>query len=492
MQLRHSFAANLSLATVLVTTSIAHSQSESPATATPESANSSPTAAAAPDDSASSTSASADGSAPAAPDAPPGDLWISFTPYLWAASVDATVANRGISTSFDVGFDDIIKDLDFALMLHLEVGYRRAFFFGDYEYLRLSRTVDIYEPLLTSADVPKLLSSIDARDPTFGDGPFAASFTNALVQADGDLDRAKELLVQQVDSSIAGAQARIAAVNEQLATIGSNIRQALASLTPEQRRILAQLAQNRLDPRVQEALRRISAALQNATTRDEASLRALVGDAYDAAKLRFAEKDQQIQAAIIAALAALTPGPELDYVEATMELQIAEFGGGYRLIDWDLGRPIGEQQIVAGLDRPFVAPSARRGPSLEFDVLVGARYFNLAYGQTLAFTPDKFGILPAVVESDDRYEWVDAIVGGRIGLSLSREWRIWCRGDAGGFQRSNNSWCVQGGVIWAPLSWLQVVAGYRALGIQYQENGTSGFEFDGVLQGPFLGASLTF
>lgn len=376
------------------------------------------------------------------------DLWISVTPYLWAASVDANVSNKGITQNLDVGFRDILRDLDFAVMLHLEAGYRRLFFFGDYEYMNISSTVNIDEPLLTAADVPALLSSIPANDPSFGSGPFA----EALLRAQGDLERAKQDLRNQVQD------------------VSREVQNALAQLTPDQREILSRLATERLAPRIS----------------------ARVDEAIQEAQLRFSEREARVQAAVIASLAALQPGPELNSVEATMTLQIAEFGLGYRLLAWDLGRSSSEQQIFAGLDRPLLAPSSYKGLGLEFDLLAGARYFNMEYDQTLAFTPDKFMILPSVVESDARYEWADAIIGGRIGLQLGKEWRVWCRGDAGGFQSSNNSWCVQGGVAWAPLSWLQLVAGYRALGIQYQESGAGSFGFDGVIQGPFLGASFTF
>jgi len=295
--------------------------------------------------------------------------------------------------------------------------------------------------------VPKLLSSIEAHDPSFGSGPFA----QALLRAQGDLERAKQ------------------EVRNEINRVSQDVQDALSRLTPVQREILSRLVNERIRPRVEDR----------------------VEDEVAQAKLRFSEREQRVQAAVIAALAALQPGPELDYVEATMTLQIAEFGGGYRLITWDLGRPSSEQTIFGGLDRPLIAPSAS-GLGLEFDLLAGARYYDLDYAQTIAFTPDKFNILPAVVNTDADYEWADAIIGGRIALALGKEWRVWCRGDAGGFQSSNNSWCVQGGVAWAPLSWLQVVAGYRALGIKYQDNGTDGFGLDGVLQGPFLGASFTF
>lgn len=368
----------------------------------------------------------------------PSDFWLAATPYVWAASVDATVSSKGISSSFDASFSDILRNLDLAFMIHVEAGYRRAFLFGDYEYMSLGVTNTIDQPLFTRADVPKLLSSIQANDPTFGSGPLA----QALAQAQGDLS----------------------AVQAELQAVGSEVRNALAQLTPRQRAIIAGLAKNRVDGRI--------------------------GDAIESAQLRFAEKELQVQAAILAALAALSPGPELDYIEADMTLQIAEFGGGYRVLDWELGRPAGEQRIFAGLDQPFPAATSRAYPVLGFDLLAGVRYYNMQYDQTIAFSPDKFGILPSIVEVDDRYEWVDAIIGGRISLSFGSEWRIFCRGDAGGFTSENNSWNVLGGVEWSPINWFSVVAGYRALGIEYVDDG--GFGFDGVLQGPFLGATFTF
>lgn len=362
----------------------------------------------------------------------PTDFWINVTPYVWAASIDATISKAGLSIDFDVPFSDILSNLDLAFMIHVEGGYRRAFFYGDYEYIRLNSTVDVYEPLLTRADVPQLLSAIEARDPTFGSGPFL----QALEQAQGDLNAVKQFV----------------------SAIDQDVVQALSQLTPEQRKILSRLAHDRLSGAVQDA------------------------------KLRFAEREADVQAAIIAALAALKPGPELDTVEATMKMQIAEFGGGYRVVHWDLSKPLGDQHVVAWLDQPFYARPS--GPTLSFDLLAGARYYYLGYDQTISFTPDKFGILPSIVDTSSRYEWVDGVIGGRIVLSFDRNWSLWCRGDAGGFTSTNNSWNVQGGIEWSPLSWLSVVAGYRALGIEYVDDDT--FGFDGVLQGPFIGASFTF
>lgn len=367
----------------------------------------------------------------------PDALRFSISPYLWAASVDGTISGKGLTTSFDVSFRDVLKDLDFALMVHGEVAWRRLFLFGDYEYINIGSTVDINQPLLTSADVPKLLSSIQANDPNFGSGPFAQK----LLQAQGNL----------------------AAVQSELAFVSSEVAAALAKLTPEQRKILSRLAVNRLDPK-------IDAAKQQA-------------------QLNFAEKEAEVQAAILAALAALSPGPELNSVQSTMTLQIAEFGGGYRVLEWQLGVPWNEQEAFGGMNA--FNPSTTKFPTFFFDVLGGARYYNMGYDSTVYFTPDKFQILPSIVDIDETTEWVDPVVGGRIGLAFDKNWRVWCRGDAGGFQSTQNSWCVQGGVEWAPASWFSLIIGYRALHIDYLES-TDGFGFDGTLQGPVLGCTFTF
>jgi len=208
------------------------------------------------------------------------------------------------------------------------------------------------------------------------------------------------------------------------------------------------------------------------------------------AKLSFAALDSEVQATVLAALAALSPGPELNSVEADLTMLIAEFGGGYRLLDWELGRPWSEQEAFGGMGVP--GPS-RMFPVLQLDVLTGLRYYNMGYDTKMYFTPDAFGILPSVVEVNQTTEWVDYVIGCRIGLALNKEFRVWCRGDVGGFQPSRQySWSVQGGVQWAPYSWLSFVAGYRALDILYQEGGSAGFGFDGIMQGPFLGATFTF
>jgi len=154
----------------------------------------------------------------------PDAITISATPYLWASGVSGTVTDSGVSASFNESFSEIVKSLDIAFMLHVEVGWRRLFLYSDFEYIGLSSTTDINQPLITSANLPVLLSSIQANAPTLGSGPLA----QALLQAQGDL----------------------ALVQSQLQMVGSEVRNALAMMTPEQRTRFASLALERLRSQV--------------------------------------------------------------------------------------------------------------------------------------------------------------------------------------------------------------------------------------------------
>jgi len=59
--------------------------------------------------------------APPPPTAEPGRWTFAIRPYLWAASVDGSVAVRSLpSQDFEADFSDIVSELDFAFMLSFE------------------------------------------------------------------------------------------------------------------------------------------------------------------------------------------------------------------------------------------------------------------------------------------------------------------------------------------------------------------------------------
>lgn len=58
--------------------------------------------------------------------------------YGWLQAVEGDVSARGISTPVDVGIDDVLRNLDTAVMGVVEVGYGRWSFLADSAYVELS------------------------------------------------------------------------------------------------------------------------------------------------------------------------------------------------------------------------------------------------------------------------------------------------------------------------------------------------------------------
>ena len=68
-----------------------------------------------------------------------GDEWrFSITPYLWAIGMNGDMTVKGVESDVDVGFDDILSNLDIALEAHFEVwkGKWGGFFDGTYVKLK--------------------------------------------------------------------------------------------------------------------------------------------------------------------------------------------------------------------------------------------------------------------------------------------------------------------------------------------------------------------
>jgi hypothetical protein len=84
--------------------------------------------------------------ADAAPVARPriSDRWsVSFAPYIWLAAVDTEIttdsgAPRNASAESNVDFADVLEELDFAFLGHLEARKQRWALFADAIYMRIS------------------------------------------------------------------------------------------------------------------------------------------------------------------------------------------------------------------------------------------------------------------------------------------------------------------------------------------------------------------
>jgi len=108
----------------------------------------------------------------AIPRAEADDGW-SFTlaPYLWMYGIDGDVRVGGVESDVDVGFDDLLENLDFSLMLHGEAWRGRdwgLFLNAEYGLLSVDATAGggdaELETELVMVELGGLLRVLDRRD----------------------------------------------------------------------------------------------------------------------------------------------------------------------------------------------------------------------------------------------------------------------------------------------------------------------------------------
>jgi hypothetical protein len=146
------------------------------------------------------------------------------------------------------------------------------------------------------------------------------------------------------------------------------------------------------------------------------------------------------------------------------------------------------------------------GSFTALDLLASARYWNqdvdlsLRLNGTLTVDLEKLGLKTkrsrsvAVARAHD-LEWVDPVVGARIRHQIAPGKELRLEGDVGGFGAGSEfSWQVVGSYgfdvncLGKPL---HTVIGYRALAVDYNENGRFGKGGLDILQhGPVMGVSL--
>ena len=70
--------------------------------------------------------------------APGADEWkFQIVPYLWFADIEGTQRIGAVEVPIDLGFDDVIDNLEFAFMMAFEAHKDRWGFLVDFEYLDL-------------------------------------------------------------------------------------------------------------------------------------------------------------------------------------------------------------------------------------------------------------------------------------------------------------------------------------------------------------------
>jgi hypothetical protein len=120
----------------------------------------------------------------------------------------------------------------------------------------------------------------------------------------------------------------------------------------------------------------------------------------------------------------------------------------------------------------------------SIDLMAGARLWNVS--ADLALTGPAGGTASAGFDET----WVDPMIGARGRLRGGSPWYATGWGMIGGFGVSSDvAWDVLGAVGYEVNDWLSLVAGYRAFGVDYEDDG---FVFDVIQHGPIVSGVLRF
>ena len=152
-------------------------------------------------------------------------------------------------------------------------------------------------------------------------------------------------------------------------------------------------------------------------------------------------------------------------LDVETRMWFVEFGAQYRLLD----------------------TRDERVPGFTLDLYGGGRYTSMELDLDTAGAPS----------ANQSQDWIDPIVGARVGMHLSEHVSLLFSGDVGGFGvGSDFAWSILGlfAYTWRTESveW-SILAGYRALGQDYTTgSGTRRFRWDVTMHGPILGFSARF
>jgi opacity protein-like surface antigen len=129
------------------------------------------------------------------------------------------------------------------------------------------------------------------------------------------------------------------------------------------------------------------------------------------------------------------------------------------------------------------------GNSISLDVLGGARYNRL--GGSLDVATHRHAISVGGTQ-----EWWDPIVGPRVNWILDERFKLFARGDVGGFGIegcSHFTWQFIGGGDWNITKNCFLEAGYRILSTDYDTgSGINHFKYDVREGGPFIALGVKF
>ncbi len=163
----------------------------------------------------------------------------------------------------------------------------------------------------------------------------------------------------------------------------------------------------------------------------------------------------------------------IDRVDADIEARMAFVEAAAVMRYWQ------SETLVRVLDREL--------PSASIDFYGGARYARLR--TKVALQAKAVG---AKFKYDETEDWIDPMIGSRVGYSLTpRMWLI-VRGDIGGFDvGSHRAWLLRGTLQYVITERMAIGAGWQVMDLDYND-GSRGFKADVRMGGPFAMLSYEF
>lgn len=161
----------------------------------------------------------------------------------------------------------------------------------------------------------------------------------------------------------------------------------------------------------------------------------------------------------------------------------------YRLdgLYMDLEQDLPFAEGTAGVDQGAIELAVLRRVNNYLEVLAGGRLNFI--GSSIR----REGVA-GTFEADESETWFDPFIGARLEAAAGTRWLFGLRGDVGGFGvGSDFAWQVLPTVGYRISSLVEIVAGYRFLGMDYESGmGSERFAYDVTTFGPQLGVAFHF
>ena len=153
--------------------------------------------------------------------------------------------------------------------------------------------------------------------------------------------------------------------------------------------------------------------------------------------------------------------------------------------------PLEAMETDVDLDQAFgsvvVAYELPLNRSFALDLYAGARWWYVT--NTTTFSLDTGGPgAPGPFTGELTESWWDGIVGLRWRLPITKKWQVAAYGDIGA-GAANLDWSVGGNVAYYFNHYVGLTAGYRVLGLDYENDG---FLYDVRMNGFLLGLNLRY